>query len=34
MSGFGDVPDQYDPEDVEDRVFSYWDDVDAYEQTV
>jgi isoleucyl-tRNA synthetase len=34
MSGFGDVPDQYDPADVEDRVFSYWDDVDAYEQTV
>jgi len=34
MSGFGDVPDQYDPEDVEERVFSYWDDVDAYEQTV
>jgi len=34
MSGFGDVSDQYDPEDVEDRVFSYWDDVDAYEQTV
>ncbi|MFC3477670.1 isoleucine--tRNA ligase [Halobacterium litoreum] len=33
MSGFGDVPDQYDPEDVEDRVFSYWDDVDAYEKT-
>ena len=33
MDRFGDVPDQYDPEDVEDRVFEYWDDVDAYEQT-
>jgi isoleucyl-tRNA synthetase len=32
MDRFGDVPDQYDPEDVEDRVFDYWDDVDAYEQ--
>ncbi|MFB6072121.1 MAG: isoleucine--tRNA ligase [Halobacterium sp.] len=33
MSGFGDVPDQYEPESVEDRVFSYWEDVDAYEKT-
>jgi len=33
MSRFADVPDQYDPDDVEDRVFDYWDDVDAYEQT-
>jgi len=31
---FGDVPDQYDPDAVEDRVFDYWDAVDAYEQTV
>ncbi|MDL0123821.1 isoleucine--tRNA ligase [Halobacterium salinarum] len=34
MSGFGDVPDQYDPAGVEERVFSYWEAVDAYEQTV
>ncbi|PSP32977.1 isoleucine--tRNA ligase, partial [Halobacteriales archaeon QH_10_67_22] len=26
--------DQYDPDAVEDRVFEYWDAVDAYEQTV
>ncbi|WP_232686530.1 isoleucine--tRNA ligase [Halobacterium zhouii] len=32
MSDFGDAPDQYDPEDVEQRVESYWDDVDAYER--
>jgi isoleucyl-tRNA synthetase len=32
MDEFGDVPDQYDPADVEDRVFEYWDDVDAYER--
>ncbi|PSQ05110.1 isoleucine--tRNA ligase [Halobacteriales archaeon QS_4_69_31] len=31
---FGDVPDQYDPDAVEDRVFDYWDAVDAYERTV
>ena len=31
---FGEVTDQYDPEEVEDRVFEYWDAVDAYEQTV
>jgi len=29
----GDVPDQYDPQAVEERVFEYWDDVDAYEAT-
>ncbi|WP_338730111.1 isoleucine--tRNA ligase [Haladaptatus sp. DJG-WS-42] len=33
MSRFADVDDQYDPDAVEERVFSYWDDVDAYEQT-
>ncbi|MHB9287319.1 isoleucine--tRNA ligase [Halobacteriales archaeon Cl-PHB] len=31
---FGDVGDQYEPDAVEDRVFDYWDDVDAYEKTV
>ncbi len=31
---FGEVTDQYDPHEVEDRVFEYWDAVDAYEQTV
>jgi isoleucyl-tRNA synthetase len=31
---FGSVDDQYDPHAVEDRVFDYWDAVDAYEQTV
>jgi len=30
---FGDVPDQYDPDAVEDRVFEYWDETDAYERT-
>ena len=30
---FAAVSDQYDPEAVEDRVFEYWDAVDAYEQT-
>jgi len=30
---FADVPDQYDPDAVEDRVFDYWDAVDAYERT-
>ncbi|MFC6905285.1 isoleucine--tRNA ligase [Halalkalicoccus tibetensis] len=30
---FGEVPDQYDPEAVEERVFEYWDEVDAYEKT-
>ncbi|AFZ72881.1 isoleucine--tRNA ligase [Natronobacterium gregoryi] len=34
MSRFDDVDDQYDPHDLEQRVFDYWDDVDAYEQTV
>ncbi|MFB6113555.1 MAG: class I tRNA ligase family protein, partial [Halodesulfurarchaeum sp.] len=29
----GDVPDQYDPHAVEERVFEYWEDVDAYEKT-
>jgi len=33
MSRFSDVPDQYDPDAVESRVFDYWDEVDAYEQT-
>ncbi len=31
---FGDVGDQYDPHAVEDRVFDYWDEVDAYDKTV
>ncbi|NEU58400.1 isoleucine--tRNA ligase [Halorussus sp. MSC15.2] len=30
MSRFGEVADQYEPHEVEDRVFDYWDDVDAY----
>lgn len=34
MSRFGEVDDQYDPHELEQRVFEYWDDVDAYEQTV
>ncbi|WP_276273346.1 isoleucine--tRNA ligase [Haloarcula litorea] len=34
MERFAVVDDQYDPEDVEEGVFEYWDDVDAYEQTV
>ena len=34
MSRFGEVDDQYDPHAVEQRVFDYWDDVDAYQQTV
>ncbi|MFW5957367.1 MAG: isoleucine--tRNA ligase [Natronomonas sp.] len=33
MSRFAPVDDQYDPKTVEDRVFEYWDAVDAYEQT-
>ena len=33
MERFAAVDDQYDPEDVEDGVFEYWDEVDAYEQT-
>jgi len=31
---FGEVPDQYDPHAVEDRIFEHWEAVDAYEQTV
>ncbi len=31
---FAAVDDQYDPHEVEDRVFDYWDAVDAYERTV
>ncbi len=31
---FEDVTDQYEPAAVEDRVFEYWDAVDAYKQTV
>ena len=34
MERFADVDDQYDPEAVEERVFEYWDEVDAYEKTV
>ncbi|WP_255194858.1 isoleucine--tRNA ligase [Halorarius litoreus] len=34
MERFAAVDDQYDPDAVEDRVFDYWDEVDAYEQTV
>jgi isoleucyl-tRNA synthetase len=34
MERFAAVDDQYDPETVESGVFDYWDDVDAYEQTV
>ncbi|WP_135806073.1 isoleucine--tRNA ligase [Halorussus marinus] len=33
MSRFDEVDDQYDPDAVEDRVFAYWDEVDAYEKT-
>ncbi|GCF13772.1 isoleucine--tRNA ligase [Haloarcula mannanilytica] len=33
MERFAAVDDQYDPDAVEDGVFEYWDDVDAYEQT-
>jgi isoleucyl-tRNA synthetase len=32
MERFSEVADQYDPDAVEDRVFEYWDEVDAYEQ--
>jgi isoleucyl-tRNA synthetase len=34
MDDLADVPDRYDPHAVEDRVFEYWDAVDAYERTV
>ena len=33
MSRFGDVDDQYDPHAIEERVFEYWNEVDAYERT-
>ncbi len=33
MNRFGEVDDQYDPHALEERVFEYWDEVDAYEQT-
>ncbi|WP_276254903.1 isoleucine--tRNA ligase [Halomontanus rarus] len=33
MSRFGEVDDQYDPHALEKRVFEYWNEVDAYEQT-
>jgi len=32
MERFAPVDDQYDPAAVEERVFEYWDDVDAYEK--
>ncbi|QLD90485.1 isoleucine--tRNA ligase [Natronomonas salina] len=32
MSRFAEVDDQYEPQDVESRVFDYWDEVDAYEK--
>ncbi|MFC4540704.1 isoleucine--tRNA ligase [Halosolutus amylolyticus] len=34
MSRFGEVDDQYDPHELEQQVFEYWDAVDAYERTV
>ncbi|KZX46874.1 isoleucine--tRNA ligase [Haloarcula sp. K1] len=33
MERFAAVDDQYNPDAVEDGIFEYWDDVDAYEQT-
>jgi len=33
MSRFEPVDDQYEPHEVETRVFDYWDEVDAYERT-
>ncbi len=33
MSRLAEVDDQYEPHVVEERIFQYWDDVDAYEQT-
>ncbi|MCQ4332881.1 isoleucine--tRNA ligase [Natronomonas sp. F2-12] len=33
MSRFAEVDDQYEPDAVEERVFGYWDEVDAYEHT-
>ena len=32
MSRFAEVDDQYDPDAIEERVFEYWNEVDAYEQ--
>ncbi|MFB6171240.1 MAG: class I tRNA ligase family protein, partial [Haloarculaceae archaeon] len=32
-SRFGEVDDQYDPHAVEDRVFDYWEETNAYEKT-
>ncbi len=34
MTEFDSVDDQYDPDAVEARTFSYWDEIDAYERTV
>ncbi len=34
MNRFDEVDDQYDPHALEEAVFEYWDDVDAYERTV
>ncbi len=34
MSRFGEVDDQYDPHALEEAVFEYWDETDAYERTV
>ena len=34
MADFGEVDDRYDPHTLEEGVFSYWDEVDAYERTV
>ncbi|WP_227353077.1 isoleucine--tRNA ligase [Haladaptatus salinisoli] len=33
MSRFEEVADQYEPHSVEDRVFDYWDEANAYEKT-
>ncbi|WP_290814921.1 isoleucine--tRNA ligase [Halovivax sp.] len=33
MTRFGEVADEYEPHALEEDVFEYWDDVDAYEQT-
>jgi len=33
MDRFAEVADRYDPHALEERVFEYWDEVDAYEQT-
>ncbi|WP_435100680.1 isoleucine--tRNA ligase [Halarchaeum sp. P4] len=33
MDRFAEPPERYDPEDVRERVFDYWDEVDAYEKT-